>query len=171
MSEVKNKGKTFKKSDSTNVYMHKGCEYRVKREFEESGVTILDQVISVLLDIENETNQVEKNKKRYDNKDCYVFENRYEPLIDKETWEIANDIRKSTRSSKILMAENPFKGVNRLCRLRKKKLRSQRKGVKILIIRFPNYSSKILHNVYLQSRIKYYLKDINGNAQCLILNL
>ena len=61
LSEVKNKGKTFKKSDSTNVYMHKGCEYRVKREFEESGVTILDQVISVLLDIENETNQVEKN--------------------------------------------------------------------------------------------------------------
>lgn len=61
MSEVKNKGKTFKKSDSTNVYMRKGCEYRVKREFEESGVTILDQVISVLLDIENETNQVEKN--------------------------------------------------------------------------------------------------------------
>ena len=62
MSEVKNKGKTLKKSDSTNVYMQKGCEYRVKREFEESGVTILDQVISVLLDIENETNQVEKNK-------------------------------------------------------------------------------------------------------------
>lgn len=41
--------------------MHKGCEYRVKREFEESGVTILDQVISVLLDVENEANQVEKN--------------------------------------------------------------------------------------------------------------
>ena len=61
LSEVKNKGKTFKKSDSTNVYMRKGCEYRVKREFEESGVTILDQVIGVLLDIENETNQVEKN--------------------------------------------------------------------------------------------------------------
>lgn len=60
LSEVKNKGKTFKKSDSTNVYMHKGCEYRVKREFEESGVTILDQVISVLLDIENETNQVKE---------------------------------------------------------------------------------------------------------------
>ena len=61
MSEVKNKGKTFKKSDSTNVYMHKGCEYRVKREFEESGVTILDQVISVLLDIESEANQATKN--------------------------------------------------------------------------------------------------------------
>lgn len=40
--------------------MHKGCEYRVKREFEESGVTILNQVISVLLDIENETNQVKE---------------------------------------------------------------------------------------------------------------
>lgn len=61
MSEVKNKGKTFKKSDSTNVYMHKGCEYIVKREFEESGVTILDQVISVLLDIESEANQATKN--------------------------------------------------------------------------------------------------------------
>ena len=60
-SDVKNKGKTFKKSDSTNVYMHKGCEYRVKREFEESGVTILDQVISVLLDVENEANQAAKN--------------------------------------------------------------------------------------------------------------
>lgn len=61
MSEVKNKGKTFKKSDSTNVYMRKGCEYRVKREFEKSGVTILDQVISVLLDMESEANQAAKN--------------------------------------------------------------------------------------------------------------
>ena len=52
-----------------------------------------------------------KNKKRSDNKDCYVFNNRYEPLIDKETWEIANKILKRTRSGSIPMEENLFKGL------------------------------------------------------------
>ena len=52
-----------------------------------------------------------KNKRRFDNKDCYVFNNRYEPLIDKETWEIANKILKRTRSGSIPMEENLFKGL------------------------------------------------------------
>ena len=52
-----------------------------------------------------------KNKKRSSNKDCYIFENRYEPLIDRETWEIANKIRKRTRSGSIPMEENIFKGL------------------------------------------------------------
>ncbi|MBR4003870.1 MAG: recombinase family protein [Clostridia bacterium] len=52
-----------------------------------------------------------KNKKRSDNKDCYIFKDRYEPLIDKETWEIANKIRTRTRSGSIPMEENIFKGL------------------------------------------------------------
>lgn len=52
-----------------------------------------------------------KNKKRSDNKDCYVFENRYEPLIDKETWETANKIRVRTRSGTVPMEDNVFKGL------------------------------------------------------------
>lgn len=52
-----------------------------------------------------------KNKKRFDNKECYVFENRYEPLIDKETWETANRIRTRTRSGTVPMEENIFKGL------------------------------------------------------------
>lgn len=52
-----------------------------------------------------------KNKKRSDNKDCYVFANRYEPLIDRETWEVANKILKRTRSGSIPMEENIFKGL------------------------------------------------------------
>lgn len=52
-----------------------------------------------------------KNKKRKANKDCYIFENRYEPIIDKETWEIANKLLKRTRSGTIPMEENVFKGL------------------------------------------------------------
>ncbi len=52
-----------------------------------------------------------KNKKRRANKDCYIFENRYAPLIDKETWEIANKLLKRTRSGTIPMEENVFKGL------------------------------------------------------------
>ena len=52
-----------------------------------------------------------KNKKRKANKDCYIFENRYAPLIDKETWEIANKLLKRTRSGTIPMEENVFKGL------------------------------------------------------------
>lgn len=52
-----------------------------------------------------------KNKKRTANKDCYVFPNRYEPLIDRETWEIANKMLKRTRSGLVSRDENIFKGL------------------------------------------------------------
>lgn len=52
-----------------------------------------------------------KNKKRQKNKDCYVFEKRYEPLIDEETWQTANRILRRTRSGKIPMEENLLKGL------------------------------------------------------------
>jgi len=52
-----------------------------------------------------------KVKKRYSNKNCYVFENRYQPLIDKVTWELANKIISSTKSSCIQLEENAFKGL------------------------------------------------------------
>lgn len=52
-----------------------------------------------------------KNKKRTKNKDCYVFEDRYEPLIDKPTWDMANKILKRTRSGTIPLDENIFKGL------------------------------------------------------------
>lgn len=52
-----------------------------------------------------------KIKKRTKNKDCYIFENRFEPLIDRETWEIANKIMGRTRSGTIPLEENVFKGL------------------------------------------------------------
>jgi len=52
-----------------------------------------------------------KKKKRYKNKDCYVFENRYPALIDRETWDLAQKILKSSRGSSIDLSENAFKGV------------------------------------------------------------
>ena len=52
-----------------------------------------------------------KNKKRKKNENCYIFENRYEPIIDKETWELANKIMNRTRSGRIPMSENVFKGL------------------------------------------------------------
>lgn len=52
-----------------------------------------------------------KKKKRYKNKECYVFENRYTPLIDRETWDLAQKILKSSRGSSIDLTENSFKGI------------------------------------------------------------
>lgn len=52
-----------------------------------------------------------KMKKRTDNENCYVFENRYEPLIDRETFEIANKLLKRTRSGAVPFKENIYKGL------------------------------------------------------------
>lgn len=52
-----------------------------------------------------------KNKKRYDNKNAYIFENKYPPLIDKQTWEIANNIISNSRSGKLPVIENVYKGI------------------------------------------------------------
>jgi len=52
-----------------------------------------------------------KNKKRRKNDDCYVFEHRYEPLVDKETWILANSLLKKNNSGKVLVEDNAFKGL------------------------------------------------------------
>lgn len=52
-----------------------------------------------------------KMKKRSENENCYVFENRYEPLIDRDTWEKANKILKRTRAGEIPLEENEYKGL------------------------------------------------------------
>ncbi len=52
-----------------------------------------------------------KNKKRLQNKDCYVFENRYPPLIDKETWEIVQKMIHSGARMSVPITENIFKGL------------------------------------------------------------
>ncbi len=52
-----------------------------------------------------------KHKKRSDNVDAYVFENRYEPLIDRDTFEKVQKILKRTRSGEIPMEENIYKGL------------------------------------------------------------
>ena len=41
------------KSNEPNVrvYVENGCTFKVKREFEKGGTTVLEQVISLLLDI------------------------------------------------------------------------------------------------------------------------
>ena len=52
-----------------------------------------------------------KLKKRYQNKNCYVFENRYEPLIDRSTWDMAQKMIKEARGSSVQLEENPFRGI------------------------------------------------------------
>ncbi len=55
-----------------------------------------------------------KIKKRdRNNKNCFIFEGRYEPLIDKETFEKVQKILKSGRSSPIPIEINIFKGIAR----------------------------------------------------------
>ena len=52
-----------------------------------------------------------KLKKRYQNKNCYVFENRYEPLIDRSTWVMAQKMIKEARGSSVQLEDNPFRGI------------------------------------------------------------
>ena len=52
-----------------------------------------------------------KNKKRRKNDNCYIFEHRYEPLVDKETWELANALLKRSNSGTVLVEDNIFKGL------------------------------------------------------------
>ena len=52
-----------------------------------------------------------KLKKRYQNKNCYVFENRYEPLIDRSTWDMAQKMIKEARGSSVQLEVNPFRGI------------------------------------------------------------
>lgn len=52
-----------------------------------------------------------KLKKRYENKNCYVFENRYEPLIDRNTWDMAQKMIKVAKGSSVHLEENAFKGL------------------------------------------------------------
>ena len=52
-----------------------------------------------------------KNKKRRKNDNCYIFEHRYEPLVDKETWELANSLLKRSNSGTVLVEDNIFKGL------------------------------------------------------------
>ena len=52
-----------------------------------------------------------KNKKRIDNKNCYVFESRYAALIDRETWEIAQKLLRSTNGTSVPIIDNKFLGL------------------------------------------------------------
>lgn len=52
-----------------------------------------------------------KNKKRYKNKDCFVFTERYKPIVEKEIWESANKIRINSRAGRVPTTENLFKGI------------------------------------------------------------
>ena len=55
-----------------------------------------------------------KNKKRdLNNKDCYVFESRYEPLVDKETFNKVNRMLKSGSASIVPIDVNIFKNIVR----------------------------------------------------------
>lgn len=52
-----------------------------------------------------------KIKKRIKNEDAYVFESKYEPLIDKSSFELVNQLLKKSRSGKISVDNNTYKGL------------------------------------------------------------
>lgn len=52
-----------------------------------------------------------KMKKRIKNENPYVFESRYEPLIDKDTWLKANKLLCKTRAGTISLDDNEYKGL------------------------------------------------------------
>ena len=52
-----------------------------------------------------------KNHKLIENENCYVFENRYEPIIDKESFETVQRLLKRTRSGNAPIDENKYKGI------------------------------------------------------------
>ena len=70
-----------------------------------------------------------KNKRRFENKDCFIFENRYEPLIDKDTFELAQTLLRKTKGSSISIQENIFKGLI-YCFDCKEQMRLEKRGNK-----------------------------------------
>ncbi len=52
-----------------------------------------------------------KNKRRHQNKDCYIFEGRYEPIIDRGTWELVQKILKESQRTSVPIQENIFRGL------------------------------------------------------------
>ncbi|MBE5752972.1 MAG: hypothetical protein E7343_02765 [Clostridiales bacterium] len=71
-----------------------------------------------------------KNKKRRKNQECYVFENRYEPLVDLKVWEQANALIHQNRSGSVFVEDNEYKGLL-ICQNCGKPLRfEQRKNAK-----------------------------------------
>lgn len=48
------------KEPNVRVYEIKGCTFKVRREFEQGGTTILEQIISLLLDIMEKQEQEDK---------------------------------------------------------------------------------------------------------------
>lgn len=52
-----------------------------------------------------------KNKKRRKNQDCYVFDNRYEPLVDLKVWEQANALIHQNRAGSVFVEDNEYKGL------------------------------------------------------------
>lgn len=52
-----------------------------------------------------------KIKKRYKNKDCYIFENRYPALVDNEVFNKVENMLKNSRSGEIPIEDNIYKGL------------------------------------------------------------
>ncbi len=66
-----------------------------------------------------------KNKKLIQNENKYVFEDKIEPIITKEVFEVVNRMRMRSRGSDIPVEENRFKGIV-FCKLCGNKLRYDR---------------------------------------------
>ena len=64
-------------------------------------------------------------KRNYDNKDKFIFEDKYEPIIDKETFQKVNNMISKSRSGTIPIEENIFKGLI-LCSSCNKPMRYER---------------------------------------------
>lgn len=52
-----------------------------------------------------------KNKKRQYNKECYVFEKRYEPLVSDVAWYMANQMINGSKSGSVSVEDNFLKGL------------------------------------------------------------
>ena len=52
-----------------------------------------------------------KNKKRIKNKNAYVFKNKYQPIIDVKTFNLAQKILKSTKGNSLTFKTNNLKGL------------------------------------------------------------
>lgn len=47
------------KKNNTRIYNENGCVFRITREFEEGGISILEQIISYLFDLMQNENKKE----------------------------------------------------------------------------------------------------------------
>ena len=101
----------------------------------------------------------DKNHTQSPKKDRLIFENTHPAIIDPETWETAQQCRKTVKRTDTWGAANPLTGKLFCADCGAKMFNHRKKGGK------PNYRNETTGKLYLRSPSDFYICSANTNAQ------